>query len=166
MPTQSLPRRRPGPASSGDSLQDCHGSARCRERATFVSAKVAKTIARGHDDLADVVSARLPSALAERRPRRTRASLRSNMRRLLRRSAARLGVMHGAGKLAHRRPSIACHYANRHPTRTWSMGKCHLTAPAARLNITCHSPDAGSNCSYARNNYHRNRNSWHSLQRS
>lgn len=30
------------------------------------------------------------------------------------------------------------------------MGKCHLTAPAAKLNIPCYSPDAGSNCSYAR----------------
>src|SRR5690242_9145783 len=66
------------------------GSARCRERATFVSAKVAKTIRAGRDGLADVVSARLPLLLASRAPARTRASLCSNSRALLARSASSL----------------------------------------------------------------------------
>jgi len=112
MPAQSLPGEGRGRHPVAITSQDCFGSARCRRRrcapVTFLSGKVTKAIARGHADLADFLSARLPSALAERRPRRTRTSMCSNMRRLLRRSAARLGVMHGAGKLAHRRPSMAC----------------------------------------------------------
>jgi hypothetical protein len=52
----------------------------------------------GHDGFADFVSAKLPSVLAERQPRRTRPSLASNMRRLLCRSAVRRGVMQGAKK--------------------------------------------------------------------
>jgi len=57
-------------------------------RATFVSVKVAKTIRAERDGLADVVSARLPLLLALRAPARTRASLRSNSRALLARSAS------------------------------------------------------------------------------
>jgi hypothetical protein len=66
------------------------GFARCRERATFVSAKVAKTIGAGRDGLGNVLLPRLPLLLASRAPARTRASLRSNSRALLARSAASL----------------------------------------------------------------------------
>jgi len=51
------------------------GSARCRARATFVSAKVAKTIARGHNGFGNFLLPQLPSVLAERRPRRTPTSM-------------------------------------------------------------------------------------------
>ena len=48
-----------------------------------------------------------PAMLAERRPRRTRTSLCSNMRRLLRRSAALLGTANGASSSLRWRPSMA-----------------------------------------------------------
>jgi len=50
------------------------GSARCRERATFVSAKVAKTIARGHDGFSNIVLPKLSCA-----SRRSRAGANSHL---------------------------------------------------------------------------------------
>ena len=70
------------------------------ERATFVSAKVAKTMALDAMATATSCCRDSPARLAEQRPRRTRTSLCSNMRRLPRRSAAPLGIAYSAGKLA------------------------------------------------------------------
>jgi len=50
------------------------GSARCRGRATFVSAKVAKTIARGHAGLGNILLPQLPCA-----SRRSRAGANSHI---------------------------------------------------------------------------------------
>ena len=62
------------------------------ERATFVSAKVAKTIRAGRNGLADIVSARLPLLLASRAPARTRTSLCSDIAPFATHPAAMLGA--------------------------------------------------------------------------
>jgi len=77
------------------------------ERATFVSAKVAKTIRAGRDGLADIVSARLPLLLA------ARAGANSHIPVLRQSRLARaLGIVAAAsrqrGKLTSTRPSMAC----------------------------------------------------------
>jgi len=59
----------------------------------FCFGKSSQNHCAAHAGFGNVVLPKLPSVLAERRPRRTRTSLCSNMRRLLRRSAARLGVV-------------------------------------------------------------------------
>src|SRR5690348_8301814 len=75
---------------------------------TFLSGKVTKAIRAGRDDLADVVSARLPLLLVSRAPARTRTSLCSNNRALLARSASSLRHRDSAGELTSTRPSVAC----------------------------------------------------------
>ncbi|HKT42322.1 MAG TPA: hypothetical protein VJQ86_08205 [Rhodanobacteraceae bacterium] len=79
-----------------------------RERATFVSAKVAKTIAPGMTVSATSCCRNFPARLADRAPARTRTSLCSDMRALLARSTAMLGVMQRRGSRFDTRPSMAC----------------------------------------------------------
>src|SRR5574337_84965 len=67
------------------------GSARLGgERATFVSAKVAKTIGACGGGRTNIVFVRLPLPLASRAPARTRTSVCSNMRAFPACSASRL----------------------------------------------------------------------------
>ena len=63
----------------------------------FCFGKSSQNHCAGHDDLADIASARSPLVLADRAPARTRPSLASDMRALLARSAARRGVMQRRG---------------------------------------------------------------------
>src|SRR6185437_6079953 len=73
--------------------QDCLDSARCRSRATFVSAKVAKTIALGTTVETTSCCLDFPAHLAPSGPARTHTSVCSNSRALLPLGAAVLGVM-------------------------------------------------------------------------
>src|SRR5574337_1940273 len=91
------------------------GSARLSgERAIFVSAKVAKTIAPGMPVSATSCYRNCPAMLADHAPARTRASMRSNMRALPAGSAVLLGAMQrhvgrfvGGHPWPHRKPEWA-----------------------------------------------------------
>jgi len=77
------------------------------ERATFVSAKVAKTIAPGMPVSATSCCRNFPALLAPSGPARTRTSLCSDMRALPSLGAAMLGVMQRRGFRFAVRPSMA-----------------------------------------------------------
>ena len=76
----------------------CLGSARLqRERPTFVTAKVGKATTPDMTVLATSSCLDCPTLLVDRAPARTRTFMCSNMRALLARSAAMLGVMQRRG---------------------------------------------------------------------
>ncbi|MGN6312688.1 MAG: hypothetical protein ACTHMO_02885, partial [Rhodanobacteraceae bacterium] len=91
------------------STQDIHFFSRPlpRERATFVSAKVAKTIGAGHDGFSDVVSLKLPCA-----SRRARASANSQIHVLRQsrfsRAPGRDARHQATAPSSLPRPSMAC----------------------------------------------------------